>query len=114
MQTILQDWFHNERSYKAFVWAAEVTQKLEALRKQGAMIFDDGDVLPNSGEWIVQLDGENSFTGYRHENCTQMYYGGSHDCESGKLWATMKEIKRFYSGIKVVMPKDIITIGKLV
>ncbi|MNP09236.1 hypothetical protein D3C76_1013290 [compost metagenome] len=113
MLVIEKDWFHNERSYNAFVWAAEITHKLEALRKKGALIFDGEDMLSPDGQWIVQLDAEDSFTAFRHGNVTQMYYGGCHDCESGKLWATMKEIKRFYGDIKVVMPQHIITVGKM-
>lgn len=113
MLVIEKDWFHNERSYNAFLYAVDLTLKLEALRKKGAMIFDGDFLCSNDGQWIVELDGDKSFTGFRHHNTTHMYYGGSHDCESGKLWATMKEIKGFYADIKVVMPKDIITVGKL-
>lgn len=113
MSVIEKDWFHNERSYNAFLYAAELTNKLEALRKKGAMIFDGDYLCPNEGRWIVELNGVYSFTAFRHQNTTQMYYGGCHDCESEKLYATMKEIKRFYADIKVVMPKDIITVGKL-
>ena len=111
MLVIEKDWFHNDRSYNAFLWAADITLKLEALRKKGALIFDGSDVI--TGTWVVKLDGEESFTGYIDGNVTQHYCGGIYDSESGKPSYTMKEIKRFYGDIKVVMPKDIITAGKL-
>ena len=110
---IERDWFHNERSYNAFLYAVNVTQKLEELRKKGAMIFDGDYLCPKDGQWLVELDGVNSFAGFRHENATQMYYGGSHDCESGKAWATMKEIKGFFADIRVTMPCDVKTVKDL-
>lgn len=111
---IQSEWFHNDRSYKAFLYAAKVTEKLESLRKKGAIIFDGEDCISNDAKWIVVLDGVNSFTGYNHGNVTQMYYGGCHDCESGKLWSTMKETKESYGSIKVVMPKDVISFRNFV
>lgn len=113
MNFVDPSWFHNERSYKAFMWAAEVTRKLEELRLKGAMIFDGDELISSQAEWIVVLDGVNSFTGYRHDNYTQMFYGGSHDCESSKAWATMKDIKSNYADVRVVMPKDAKTIKDL-
>lgn len=113
MNFVDPSWFHNDRSYKAFMWAADITRKLEELRLKGAMIFDEGHLCPNDGRWVVELAEENSFTAFVHDHTTDMFYGGCHDCESGKAWATMKHIKSNYANIKIVMPEDFKTIKDL-
>lgn len=110
---IEKDWFYNERSYKAFLYAVDLTLKLEALRVKGALIFDDGDLCSAKGKWRVKLDGEQSDVGFTHGNCTQLYAGCTHDCFSGKIWLSKKMVDKAFSDIAVVMPQHFKTIKDL-
>lgn len=113
MNFVDPDWFHNERSYKAFMWASAAAAKLEELRVKGAMIFDGNELCEQQGRWFTRLDGTNSMVGFNFQNITQSYAGCCHDSDSGKIWLTMKEVKGFFGDIKIVMPKDIITLKSL-
>lgn len=109
--TIEKDWFHNERSFNAFLLAVDYTLKLEALRLKGAMIFNEGDMT--SGKWRVHVEGDQSNVGYTLDNCTHIYAGCMHDAESGKIWLTKKMVNEAFADVKVVMPKDIISLKDL-
>lgn len=108
---IEKDWFHGERSYNAFLLAVDLTLKLEALRVKGALIFDEGDRI--DGNWRVHLDGDHSNVGYTFGNCTHLYAGCTHDAESGKIWLTKKMVNEAFADVKIVMPKDVISLKDL-
>lgn len=111
IEDIQKDWFHNERSYNAFLYAARITNMLEVRRLAGAMIFDDGDLC--NGKWRVKIDGDQSNVGYTHNNCTHLYAGCTHDCNSGKIWLTKRMVKDAFCNIKVIMPQHVKTIKDL-
>jgi hypothetical protein len=113
MLVIEKEWFHGERSYNAFLLAVDLTLKLEALRLKGAMIFDEGDVCNTEGKWRVRLEGDQSNVGYTFDKCTQLYAGCTHDAETGKIWLTKKMVNEAFADVKVVMPKDIISLKDL-
>lgn len=111
MIVIEKDWFHNERSYNAFLLAVDLALKLEALHSKGAMIFDEGDMI--DGKWRLHLDGDQSNVGCTFGNCTQLYAGCTHDAESGKIWLTKKMVNEAFADVKVVMPQHIISLKDL-
>ena len=109
--SIEKDWFHNERSFNAFLLAVDYTLKLEELRLKGAMIFDNGDMT--YGKWRVHIEGDQSNVGYILGACTHLYAGCTHDAETGKIWLTKKMVNEAFADIKIVMPKDIISLKDL-
>jgi hypothetical protein len=111
MLVIEKEWFHGERSYSAFLLAVDLTLKLEELRLKGAMIFDEGVMI--SGKWRVHVEGDQSNVGYTYDNMIQLYAGCTHDAESGKIWLTKKMVNEAFADVKVVMPKDIISLKDL-
>ncbi len=48
-----EEWFHNKNSYKAFMHAVELVQKLKDLQKQGYLLLDDFALL--TGECGIML-----------------------------------------------------------
>lgn len=102
---ISQDFFHNKRSYEAFVWAMNKCVELQILQEQGALIFDEDELV--SGKFTIKIDETDSRIGIVEGSCTLGLVGYCWDCESGKISCTMQEVKKRFSKFKYVEPKHI-------
>lgn len=100
-----EDWFHNKNSYKAFMYAVELVQKLKDLQKQGYLLLDDSALL--IGEWVVVSRPEDSTVGLRDGNCTHLYVGSQWDSRTGKTYCTLKEVKEAFSKVRCIHPTHI-------
>jgi len=102
---ISQDFFHNKRSYEAFVWAMNKGKELQILQDQGALIFDADGLV--TGKFTIKIDGVDSKIGLVEGNCTWGLVGCCWDGTSGKIYCTMREVKETFSKFKYVEPKHI-------
>ena len=100
-----EEWFHNKNSYKAFMYAVELVQKLKDLQKQGYLLLDDFALL--TGEWVVLLNPEYPTVGIKDGCCTHSYVGSQWDCKTGKTYCTLKEVKEAFSKVQCIHPKHI-------
>lgn len=102
---ISQDFFHNKRSYEAFMWAADKCKELQILQEQGALIFDDEGLV--TGKFIIRCEGTDSIVGVENGCCTTGLVGYCWNATSGKIYCTMKEVKDTFSKFKYVEPRHI-------
>ena len=102
---ISQDFFHNKRSYEAFMWAVEKCKQLQTLQAQGALIFDEDGLV--TGKFIIRVDAEESCVAIREGNCTFVLVGSTWSADSGKILSTLKDVKNTFSKFKYVDSKHI-------
>lgn len=102
---ISQEFFHNKRSYDAFMWAAGKCKELQILQEQGALIFDENELVV--GKFIVRCEGTDSLVGVEDGYCTTGLVGWCWDEASGKIYCTMQWVKKRFGKFKYVDLKDI-------
>lgn len=100
-----EEWFHNKNSYKAFMYAVELVQKLKDLQKQGYLLLDEGSVI--TGEWVVLLNPEDPTVGIKDGCYTDAYVGSQWDSRTGKTYCTLKEVEEAFSKIRCIHPTHI-------
>lgn len=98
------EWFHDKRSYDAFLYAISLVEKIKEAKSKGAVVYDDSEKI--TGEWVIDCNPKEPSIGVREGNCTFRYVGSCWDERSNKTYCTKKEVKEAFKDISWIYPKD--------
>lgn len=107
---IKEEWFDGIRAYRAFLYGVDLIDKLNSAKELGYLVYDDEDGSVMNGDFVVELNENDSVLGYRpnNSNCLFTYAGCTHSIEDHKIYCTKKGIKENFSNISIIeKPKTV-------